>query len=85
MPELQTHLDELATPADSAAAGFDEQPPSGVAEAGFSNVGQETAELDMQAVLDERPPEATDWHAAERTEQNPPPGEIPGQERLTFD
>jgi hypothetical protein len=41
---------------DAGAVAVEEPQPSTAAEDDFSNVGQETAELDMQAVLDEQPP-----------------------------
>jgi hypothetical protein len=79
----------------------DEQQQPLAVEDDFANVGQETAELDMQAVLDEQPPippattppvravsaepEEIDWHDGGRSGQQPLPEEIPGQERLTFD
>ena len=47
----------------------------------FANVGQETAELDMQAVLDAEEREVSG--RAERGEAVP--GEVPGQERLSFE
>lgn len=77
----------------------------------FANVGQETAELDMQAVLEADPEhssqwvgapqeaarpvrapsaqrperEAMEWEPAGRSEREPIPEEIPGQERLRFE
>ncbi len=76
--------------------------------ADFSQTGQETAELDMSAVLDEAeqdahvpgeivaaPPRQRDEHAAAAEEgfewQSPgpegeqSPGDVPGQERLSFE
>ncbi len=77
----------------------------------FTHVGQETAELDMQAVLEADPehspqwaslpqeaarpvrapsaqrPEgdAMEWGPVGRSEREPIPEEIPGQERLSFE
>jgi hypothetical protein len=67
--------EEEIAPAVHAA---DEQPVAELPLADFSSVGQETAELDMQAVL------AEDAEHAEAAAE-PPPAELPGQERLTFE
>jgi hypothetical protein len=56
-----------------------EEPPL----AEFASPGQETAEIDMQAVLAEE--ESFDWEAPRRAEAEPIPEEVPGQERLSFE
>jgi hypothetical protein len=89
-------------PLDHQAVGGTDFPPDhDLAQAEFSSVGQETVELDMQAVLEQdariaagREPsgedpsgddEALDWEMPERTASEPPPEPLPGQERLSFE
>jgi hypothetical protein len=77
---------ELAAPdlvPDDDHAGESEGP------VGFSSVGQDTAELDMQAVMEEDA-QALEWEVpSEQDGESPPgespPGDVPGQERLSFD
>ncbi len=70
------------------SAGYEE--PVGES-ADFANVGQETAELDMQAVLEAdgeyAPPQQAPAASAcpVRAERDGIPEEVPGQERMSFE
>jgi hypothetical protein len=64
---------------------------------GASTIGQETAELDMQSVLDgDAQPAGTlhaggtaeeelEWEMPDSSTADPPPEPLPGQERLSFE
>jgi hypothetical protein len=72
-----------AQPASSEPPAEDPGPAAD--RAGFTHVGQETAELDMSSVLDEHDGSAAAPVAARSSDREAPPEEIPGQERLTFE
>ncbi|HEY4896715.1 MAG TPA: hypothetical protein VII01_11555 [Solirubrobacteraceae bacterium] len=56
--EQEPTADAYSQPADAGTVASDDQPAPAAEGEDFSNVGQETAELDMQAMLDEQPPMA---------------------------
>lgn len=85
---------------EEASPAIDFQPAEDVLSpevSDFSHVGQETAELDMSTVIEGHeespaaPVSARPVRAAQipvdlgQSENAPPPEEIPGQERLTFE
>jgi len=101
-----------AAEAPAAAAPEERLPAGDTPLADFSPARQETAELDMQAVLDEdldapagvspgapvvagpvraTPPgeqpqaDSLEWEVPERSDHEPAPEDVPGQERLSFD
>jgi hypothetical protein len=91
----EPHVEE-ASPAIGFEPAEDGRGP--LAQAGdFTHVGQETAELDMSTVIEgheespaapvaARPVRAAQMSVdLEQSENAPPPEEIPGQERLTFE
>ncbi len=71
--------DDAGASADDEHRGYADEEDHPARESDFAHIGQETAELDMRAVLDGRLGE-------EEPEEEPAlPGEAPGQERLWFD
>jgi hypothetical protein len=77
---------ELPEEAEPASPEAPEPDPGPAADrAGFTQVGQETAELDMRSVLDEHDGSPVAPVAARSSDREAPPEEIPGQERLTFE
>ncbi len=88
---------ETATAGPEAPASAEHRPEDRVAD--LAAGGQETAELDMQTVMEDDPdaadpgaPEAPpsdddllEWELPGERDREPPPEPIPGQERLSFE
>lgn len=81
-PALEPHLDGHAPASGEAPHEPLAEAPHAQPHPDIAFAGQETAELDMQAVLDEDA-DAADAAAPEGPVSAPEP--IPGQERLTFE
>jgi len=98
-PEFEASELGAERPAEDPGQGEVAYEPAG--DIDRATIGQETAELDMQAVLDadahteaepaaEAPVRAPgeplpEWELADRATAEPPPEPLPGQERLTFE